>query len=154
VNIRNGLFFFVAILQIMMKKKLKALFNPSNYHGWGKSKRYFEGWYYKLINLDEDHAFAIIPGIAMDRNGIKQAFIQVLDGKKLTAEYHKFDAHSFVPDPSKFEVSIEDNFFSKDRLKLNLPTIKADLQFKQMKPWPSSVYSPGIMGPFSFVPLL
>lgn len=138
----------------MLKNNINALFNPSHYHGWAKSKKFFEGWYYKLINDNEDHAFAVIPGIAMDENGNKQAFIQILDGKKLTAAYHKFDAASFKPSEDKFEVQIEDNYFSSNQLKLNLPNLKADLHFKDMKPWPSSWYSPGIMGPFSFVPFM
>ena len=60
----------------MIKNKWQALFNPEQYHGWGKSKRYFEGWYYKVINAAEDQAFAFILGIAMDENGKQQAFIR------------------------------------------------------------------------------
>lgn len=73
----------------MLKKKMHALWNPTLYHGWGKKKRFFEGWYYKVVSADEKHALAIIPGVAMDENGKKQAFIQVLDGRKKTATYHK-----------------------------------------------------------------
>jgi len=74
----------------MLQKKIRSLFHPERYHGWGKSKKYFEGWYYKVLTADEKYAFAFIPGIAMDEEGNKQAFIQVLNGKKQTAEYHKF----------------------------------------------------------------
>jgi hypothetical protein len=66
----------------MLFNQLHTLWHPACYHGWGRSKRFFEGWYYKLVSVNEAHAFAIIPGIAMDENGQKQAFIQVLDGKK------------------------------------------------------------------------
>jgi len=61
--------------------RLHAIWNPHVYHGWGKTKRYFEGWYYKIVSKDQNNAFAIIPGIAMDEHGNKQSFIQVLDGK-------------------------------------------------------------------------
>ena len=37
----------------------------------GKSKRFFEGWYYKVVSENQRHAVAIIPGIAMDENGKK-----------------------------------------------------------------------------------
>ena len=60
----------------------RTLFNPDQFQGVGKSKRYFEGWYFKVVNADQTAAFAIIPGIAMDEEGHRQAFIQVLDGKK------------------------------------------------------------------------
>ncbi|MFT5384153.1 MAG: tocopherol cyclase [Saprospiraceae bacterium] len=138
----------------MLQKKLQALFNPEQYHGWGRTKRYFEGWYYKVVNEVEDRAFAFIPGIAMDKEGSQQAFVQVLDGKKRTAEYHKFEAKDFKPEAGKFEVKIADNFFSTKKIILDLPTVNGELNFMNQVPWPSSWYSPGIMGPFSFVPFM
>ena len=81
----------------MLFPKLQALFHPEQYHGWGKDKKYFEGWYYKVISADESKAFAFIPGIAMDEKGKKQAFVQVLDGKQLKADYIRFDADAFKP---------------------------------------------------------
>ena len=138
----------------MILKKLNALFNPEQYHGWGKSKKYFEGWYFKIVNEDETKALAIIPGISMDANGIKQAFVQVLDGKELTAKYFKFSADEFQPKENKFEVNIKDNYFSSDKITLNLPNFKGELEFKNQVPWPNSLLCPGIMGPFSFVPFM
>ncbi len=132
----------------------KALFKPNMYHGWGKTKRYFEGWYYKLINAKETEAIAVIPGIAMNENGSKQAFVQVLDGKKLKAYYHKFDAKSFIPSKDSFALSLGKNQFSIDRLDVNLPNLSGVLKFKNHYPWPSTWFSPGIMGPFSFVPFM
>ena len=67
----------------MINNRLHALWHPECYHGWGRKKRFFEGWYYKLVSENQEHALAIIPGIAMDENGEKQAFIQLLDGKSL-----------------------------------------------------------------------
>ena len=75
--------------------RIHAIWNPHVYHGWGRSKRFFEGWYYKVVNNSETTAFAIIPGIAMDENGNKQSFIQILDGINNIAKYHKFDANEF-----------------------------------------------------------
>ena len=57
-----------------MFKRLNAFFNPEQFHGWGKKKKYFEGWYFKVVNADETKALAFIPGIAMDELGNKQAF--------------------------------------------------------------------------------
>ena len=137
-----------------MFNRLHTLFHPDQFQGLGKTKRYFEGWYFKVVNADESKAFAFIPGIAMDINGNQQAFIQVMDGKERTAEYHKFDATEFHPTFGKFEVDIADNFFSSSSLRLNLPLIQGELHFSQLTPWPSSWYSPGIMGPYSFVPFM
>ena len=137
-----------------LTNRLQALFHAEQYHGWGKTKQYFEGWYFKVIDASEQYAFAFIPGIAMDAEGNQQAFIQVLDGKKCTAEYHRFDAQQFIPEAGKFEVRIGDNFFSKNKISLNLPDVKGVLEFSNQKPWSSTWYSPNIMGPFSFVPFM
>lgn len=138
----------------MLQNKVRALFNPENYHGWGKQKSYFEGWYFKLISKDEQHAIAIIPGIAMDSKGEKQAFIQLLDGKKLSAKYFTFKAEDFVASTKVFEVNIAQNHFSSKQITLEIPELKGSIEFHNQKPWPSSWYSPGIMGPFAFVPFM
>ncbi len=136
-----------------MTKRIKALFNAEQYHGWNKTKNYFEGWYYKVVSKDEKHAFAIIPGIAMgDKN--KHAFIQVLDGKKRTSTYHRFSANDFIPQPGIFKVKLGKSFFAQDSMKVDLPFFKADLKFENQVPWPSTILSPNIMGPFTFVPFM
>lgn len=135
-------------------RRVHALWNPECYHGWGKSKRFFEGWYYKLVSQDQDFAFAIIPGIAMNENGNQQAFIQVLDGKKHRANYYKFDVKEFVPSSNKHALYIGENFFSSNKISLNLPDIKGEIYFDQVSPWSTSLLSPGIMGPYSFIPFM
>jgi len=135
-------------------QKVKSIFHPEYYRGWGKTKKYFEGWYYKVVNAEENKIFAFIPGISMDENGTKQAFIQVLEGKNLNSKYNKFDVQEFLPKIGKFEIQIASNFFSSEKIILALPTIKGELNFKHHVDWPSSWYSPGIMGPFAFVPFM
>ena len=137
-----------------MFNKIHALWNPECYHGWGRKKRFFEGWYYKLVSQNQQHALALIPGIAMDTSGQKQAFIQLLDGKNLKGTYHKFHAKQFKPTAKKHALKIENNFFSEKMLVLDLPNIKGELFFDNLKPWSNSFFSPGIMGPFSFVPFM
>jgi len=138
----------------MVTKKLKALFHPERYHGWGKTRRYFEGWYYKVVNKSEDKAFAFIPGISMDENGHQQAFIQILDGKKRTAAYHKFNPTEFQTTADKFEVELANNVFTAENIRLDLPGIIGELSFVNQVKWPNKWYSPGIMGPYSFVPFM
>lgn len=135
-------------------KRIKAFFNPEQYHGWRQSRSYFEGWYYKLIDRGSKYAIAVIPGVSMDNEGNREAFIQILDGRNHSAEYHRFDISDFNPSPGKFEVRIGDNFFSTDSLKLSLPEISGELNFSGMITWPKKIYSPGIMGPYSFAPFM
>ncbi|MDZ7634578.1 MAG: hypothetical protein U5L72_09150 [Bacteroidales bacterium] len=89
--------------------KIKSIFDPTMYQGWGNTRRYFEGWYFKIVNASESRAFAFIPGIAMDESGNSHAFIQLLDGKEKRSDYFSFDAGSFIPSDEKFEVSVGNN---------------------------------------------
>jgi tocopherol cyclase len=131
-----------------------AFFNPPIFQGAGKTRQYFEGWYFKLIDADGKHAFAVIPGVSMDPAGHKKAFIQLLDGKAATAVFHTFPFTDFKASSQKFEVHIGDNYFSDKEIFVQLPDWKADLSFTGQVPWPTPVWSPGIMGPFSFIPFM
>jgi hypothetical protein len=44
--------------------------------------------------------------------------------------------------------------FSEKLIQLNLPGFKGELKFNGNVAWPKSFFSPGIMGPFSFVPFM
>jgi hypothetical protein len=137
-----------------MIKRLRSFFNPEYFQGWGKTKKYFEGWYFKLISADGKKAMAIIPGIAMDVNRNKHAFIQVLDGKLRTAEYIRFPADEFVASQYEFNISIGKSRFCSSFLELQLPTLRGRIDFVDIVPWPKPFYSPGIMGPYAFVPFM
>ena len=138
----------------MIRNKIRSIFHPEQFQGWARKRSYFEGWYFKIVNPSETKAFAIIPGIAFDEKGNGHAFIQVLDGKKCTAQYHSFETGSFSPSPDAFEVSINDNHFSEHNLQLALPAMKGELKFSGNVPWPNQWYSPGIMGPYTFLPFM
>jgi tocopherol cyclase len=127
---------------------------PEAFQGWGKTRRYFEGWYVKLISPDEGTAIAVIPGIAYDEQGEGQAFIQVLDGRKNTSEYHRFETHQFRPSPKTFDLQLGENSFSSKGMNLNLPGLQASLTFESQVPWPVKPLSPGIMGWYAFVPFM
>jgi len=136
------------------QKRWKALWNPDMYHGWGNEKDYFEGWYFKIVDPTENYAFAFIPGISLGETSNQHAFIQVLDGKKSTAVYHRFEKNDFIAAEDKFEVQLKGNSFSAQHLQLDLPEIKGELTFENNVPWPKMLYAPGIMGWFSFIPFM
>jgi tocopherol cyclase len=138
----------------MLINRLEAVFYPEQYHGWGRTRRFFEGWYFKVVNLAEDQAFAFIPGISMNEKGEQHAFVQVLDGKKLTAEYYSFPGDEFHPSAGRFEIRIAGNRFTSGCIRLDLPGIKGELRFLNPVKWPEPWYYPGIMGPFAFVPFM
>jgi hypothetical protein len=134
--------------------KIRSLFNPAMYQGWGSRRKYFEGWYFKVVYTEETKAFVFIPGIAMDESGESHAFIQLLDGKAKKAEYFTFDATLFRPSERKFDVAIGANRFSAGGLTFDMPAIRGTLRFRDIVPWPSHWYSPGIMGPYTFAPFM
>jgi tocopherol cyclase len=138
----------------MIRNKFHSIFNPEQFQGWNRRRKYFEGWYFKVLNEEETKAFAIIPGIAIDDQGKGQAFIQVLNGKKQTAQYHKFAIEEFFPSVGIFNIAIQNNNFSLQSLQLDLPELKGELHFSNSVPWPNHWYSPGIMGPYTFLPLM
>jgi tocopherol cyclase len=135
-------------------RRLRATWQPDMYHGWGKTRRYFEGWYLKIVDKTEKYAFAFIPGISMSPDGTAHAFIQVLDGKQCTSAYHRFSSEDFLPSEYDFNLQLADNQFSTQFLTLNLPNIVGQLQFQQTIPWTKMLGAPGIMGWFSFVPFM
>lgn len=137
-----------------LKHRWRALWNPDMYHGWGRQRNYFEGWYCKIVDPEEQFAFAIIPGISFAENGESHAFIQLLDGKKCKASYHEFKVEEFQPSSKKFEVKLGANVFSSQKLVLDLPTIKGELKLNDIYPWPKMLGAPGIMGWYSFVPFM
>ena len=141
-------------MSVKLIQSVRNLFNPDQFQGAGKLKRYFEGWYFKVISKDEAAAFAVIPGVAMDETGRKQAFIQVLDGKRHTAVYHRFDFESFSFSEKEFSIAIGKNSFTAHHIELDLPGMSGRLDFTNSVPWPKPWYSPGIMGPYAFVPFM
>lgn len=138
----------------MVKRRIGAFFHPERFQGWGKSRRYFEGWYFKVVTADESKAFAFIPGVAMDERGERSAFVQVLDGRRVTSLNHRFAFESFRPMADRFEIAIAGSRFSEHSMELQLPGAAGVLRFTGTVPWPNHWYSPGIMGPYAFVPFM
>ena len=134
-------------------------YNPSLFQGSKNKKGYFEGWYFKLVDSSEELAFAIIPGISLTRDlENSHAFIMVFDARNHEMNYFKFHIDEFSASSKEFQLKIGDNFFSHQKLTLNLEKdslkIKADLEFENIVPWPIKLLSPGVMGWYSFVPFM
>lgn len=135
-------------------RRWRALWNPDMYHGWGKKQKYFEGWYFKIVDPSEQYVFAIIPGISIGDNEENHSFIQLLDGKACKATYHNFSATEFQPSEYHFELRLGDNLFSAKQIHLTLPELKGGLRLSEQKPWPKMLGAPGIMGWYSFMPFM
>ena len=135
-------------------KRQRALWNPDMYHGWGRESRFFEGWYFKLVDPSEQYAFAVIPGISKGFDGYRHSFVQVMDGKRCEAYYHDFPIDAFQSSGRDFDIRVAQNSFSSGRLELDLPQLKGSVRFRDLYPWPKMLGAPGVMGWYSFVPFM
>ncbi|MCU0641647.1 MAG: hypothetical protein MUC35_06110 [Candidatus Margulisbacteria bacterium] len=127
------------------------MYEPASFQGSGRQSGYFEGWYFKLVDPAGVRPIAIIPGVSLTRNDA-HSFIQILDGGSHQSAYHRFPVTDFKADPKKFDLRVGPNHFSGAGFALDLPGIKGAVTFGRLQPWPVSLFSPGAMGPFAFVP--
>jgi len=138
---------------------IRKIWHPGIYQGKTKRKNYFEGWFFKIVDPSLENILAIIPGIFRgNAPSDSHAFIQVLNGRTLQSHYHKFPLSDFHASDRRFEIQIGPNRFSLDKMILDIKaagqTIFGELNFQDVKPWPVSLTSPGIMGWYAFVPFM
>ena len=128
--------------------------NPEIFQGERRSKEYFEGWYFKNIHQSGQHAFSLIPGVSIESKNKRHAFIQLMDGTGGKSNYYEFPFEEFEADRKKLKVRIGDNHFSKDGVKINLPDISGELIISELTPLKKTILNPGIMGWYSFTPMM
>lgn len=140
-------------------KYFKKKRNPPWYQGKKNPSQHFEGWYYKIVDQSEGHVYAIIPGVFINKtHEHSHAFIQVFDGRTGEACYHKFPITEFRASDAAFEIHIDSNYFSSNKIKLDLQNstlqLSGELNFNDLTPWPKTLISPGIMGWYTWAPFM
>ncbi len=128
--------------------------HPEIYQGERRTKQYFEGWYYKNVHQSGEHAIALIPGVSIESGKSRHAFIQLMDGTGGKSHYYEFPFEDFIADKEKLEVRIGDNYFSESQMKVDLPDISGALTISKTTPLENSILNPGIMGWYSFTPMM
>src|SRR5688572_6173365 len=76
--------------------------------------------------------------------------------------YHRFAVEEFSAERDRFDVRIGKNRFHLGGITLDLDrtdlagehVMKGRIEFGAHTPWPSSMLSPGAMGPYSFLPFI
>jgi hypothetical protein len=90
--------------------------------------------------------------------GESHAFVQVLDGVAGEATFHRFPIEAFQADRDRFEISIGPNLFGINSIHLDIDRpsqiLKGTVHFDRLTPWPSTFFSPGIMGWYSWMPFM
>ncbi len=136
------------------------LVHPELFQGHLKKKKYFEGWYYKLVSYDHLHTLAFIPGISLnplDPHAFIQVFISsfIDDKNHLETHYVRYPIESFISKQNPFSISIGTSTFSKESIKIDINDqgfkISGIVTFSNLLPLKKSLWSPNIMGPFGYL---
>ena len=134
--------------------QIRAILNPSTYHGTDQKPPFFEGWYFKMVSADEKHKIAIIPGVILGKD--QHAFVQVIDGSDGKTEYFTFPFEQFQADFPEFRLAIGENQFDSSHLAVNINQaegqLSGEISFGKLNPWPVTFFYPGVMGWFAWVP--
>ena len=139
--------------------RLRTIWQPAAYHGFGHSTGFFEGWYFKIVDETEQHRYAIIPGIFLGKDGVdSHSFVQTLDGASGATCYHRYPLAAFSAAPAAFDIRVGPNRFTAQGIELNIDRpeqrLIGRLAFDGITPWPVTWRSPGIMDWYSFVPFM
>lgn len=136
---------------------MPSILHPERYHGQRRRPPFFEGWYYKLVDAIERTRMAVIPGVFLsDDPDRHHAFVQVLDGSTGQATYHRYPAEAFEAATDRFEVRVGSNVFTDTSMHLDIDDdqrrLVAEVALGPLAPWPVRPWSPGIMGPYAWIP--
>lgn len=112
-------------------------------------RSYFEGWYFKQHTNGK--TVAVIPAIHADRQGKKNALIQLISND--CAEMAEYSPRDFHADRRRMEIQVGENVFSRQGIRLKIKsdalTAEGELSFGEFVPPRFD-----IMGPFSVVPFM
>ncbi len=118
-----------------------------------KKKNYFEGWYFKQSTKKD--VLAIIPGISITKKK-KEAFIQIIT--KQASYYKSFPIEEFSYQEEPFFITIGENFFSFEKIHMDIDEedlkVKGDIFYQKHQKIKTTLLSPNIMGPFSYLPFM
>lgn len=130
---------------------------PDLFHGRGRKRNFFEGWYFKIVDPTEKHAFAFIPGIVLGAaEGASHSFLQLVHGTRACCRYLSHPVHAFKARKNAFDVSVGGSRFSLDRLHLQAEDtgvrVRGRIEFRNAVTWPDTVLNPGSMGFYNYIP--
>jgi len=133
------------------------LFNPELFQGNLRKKHYFEGWYFKQVTQDQSYTFSFIPGVSLAEND-SHAFIQIMNGFDRSTDYIRYPLDEFSWDKRNLLLKIGPSVFTGNEISLDIRgeniQVTGQINFKNIVKYPKSIFSPGIMGWYSFIPFM
>ena len=136
--------------------RLYRVRHPECYQSAGTRRPFFEGWFFKIEDTFGQNVLSLIPGVSrQDKREPTRPFIQGIAGDR--SFYIPFEPGTFSYRQRPFEIKIGPNRFSLTEMHLDLSdTVKlaGTLYFSGCTPLQTSLLSPGIMGPLSYLPCM
>ena len=114
---------------------IKRVYRPEYYHGPTRTKKYFEGWYYKVVS--GNRAFAVIPGVSWAPSD-PHSFIQTIDGSTGATSYERYDIGEFSFQKGRFAFRVARSEFSLEGMNVHTKAFTAELVFHDLVRWPST----------------
>ncbi len=136
-----------------------GLWRPEAYQGARRRRDYFEGWYFKQVTRDLEESWSFIPGVARGRRpGEGYSFVQAIEGRTARSWWFEFPLSAFSASRRELSVRVGGCEFSRSGLRLDLSSpegrFEGELGFGPPTLLPSPLHSPGVMGPYTFVPFM
>jgi hypothetical protein len=134
--------------------QMSGIFSQDRYQGEKQKQPYFEGWYFRMVTPG-GRSISFIPGVSLNQ-GDSHCFIQMIDSQG-ECRYFRYPLSAFEYSKSNFYIRIDENIFSADGFKLDIKdgiSISGEVTLKNAVPYPKSLICPGIMGPFSYLPIM
>lgn len=133
------------------------VYRPEVFQGNLKKKNYFEGWYYKHVSKDLSKVWSFIPGVSLSTKD-QHSFIQVIDGISGQSEYVNYPLADFKWNNKKLYLKIGDSEFTEKWINLKIENenikVAGRIDFHNITKYPKNLFSPGIMGWYSFIPFM
>jgi tocopherol cyclase len=133
------------------------IYKPEIFQGSLTKKKYFEGWYFKHVSNDMKHVWSFIPGISLNEKD-PHCFIQIINGITGTSDYISYPPDSFSWDKNSVYLKIDGSVFTDKYIDLKIGkdniNIEGHIDFINSVKYPKTLFSPGIMGWYSFVPYM
>lgn len=143
----------------MKKNKLYKLSNPICVQGNINKRHYFEGWYYKCVNAENNYSCSFIPGFSTSNNNYKRhAFIQFIDNSNDFPIYIPYPIKSFSYSDKPFVLNIGNCIFSDSRIVVNIEhkdhNIRGKIILGEFTDIKRNVMLPTIMGYYRYIPFM
>ena len=111
------------------------------------------------MSTSKGDTLVLIPGIY--RSGVNSnetAFLMVYQGSNGHFDYIPYPASDFNCESRDYSLFLGENYFSLNKIDLKVKTDKINLTgtilSEDLKPWPVTLFEPGCMGWYSYVPTM